>query len=294
VIDWTTAPDPAAELLGPREVPVDAKDGRRILKELLYRKRVRTHEIGKLVGQVIEEKRYRAWGFSSFRELVWESYSVSLRTLEGYRDQAADLAIYPELVRALEDGMDLTRVKLVYDIATEDNVGRWLAVAGRTTVPELRRAVGWAQDTTRGHALEKYERAIAETQNANQFVSVHAARRPRTPPRRITGVHPDLVKASYWFVENFEVPKQSGFERVKEEQHWTCENPRCLLESLGCMAHHLLWRSRGGGNQPTNARCVCRPCHLRGIHPYEVLEITKDRKGRDLWRYADGLEIVVF
>src|SRR5262249_17364340 len=145
VIDWSTAPDPAAELLGPREVATDAEDGRRILKALLYRKRMRTHEIGTLVGQVIEEKRYRAWGFSSFREMVWESFSVSLRTLEGYRDQAADLAVYPELVNALQHELDLTRVKLVYDIATEDNVDRWLAVARRTTVPELRRAVGWAQ-----------------------------------------------------------------------------------------------------------------------------------------------------
>jgi hypothetical protein len=39
---------------------------------------------------------------------------------------------------------------------------------------------------------------------------------------------------------------------------------------------------------------VCRPCHLRGIHPNELLEIATDQKGRDLWRYADGLEIVVF
>jgi hypothetical protein len=294
VIDWSTAPDPAAEILGPREVPKDVHDGRRILNELLYRKRMRTHEIGKLVGQVIGEKRYRAWGFSSFREMVWESFSVSLRTLEGYRDRAADLAIYPELVQALEDGMDLTRVKLVYDIATEDNVVRWLAVAGRATVPELRRAVGWAQDTVGEHVLGTYERAIAETQNAIQFVSVRAARRPRRPPRRIAGVHPDLVKASYWFLEHFVVPKQYGFEKVKEAQRWTCENPRCLLESLGCMAHHFLWRSRLGGNEKTNARCVCRPCHLRGIHPHEFLEITRDAKGRDLWRYSDGLEIVVF
>jgi len=293
VIDWNTAPDPAAEILGPREVATDAEDGRRILNELLYRKRMRTHEIGKLVGQVIEEKRYRAWGFSSFRELVWESYSVSLRTLESYRDQAADLAIYPELVQALEDGMDLMRVKAVYDIATEDNVGRWLAVAERTTVVELRRAVVWAQDTVGEHVLGTYEHAMSETQNANQFVSVRAARRPRTPPRRVSGVHPDLVRASYWFLENFVVPKQSGFEKVKEDQRWTCENPRCFLESLGCMAHHFIWRSRRGGNEKANARCVCRPCHLRGIHPYEVLEITRVPKGRDLWRYADGLEIVV-
>jgi hypothetical protein len=150
------------------------------------------------------------------------------------------------------------------------------------------------QDTVGEHVLATYERAMSETQNAHQFVSVRAARRPRTPPRRIAAVHPDLVKASYWLLEHFVIPKQYGFQKVKEEQHWMCESPRCLLESLGCMAHHWIWLSRGGANTKSNGRCVCRPCHLRGIHPYEVLEITKDPKGRDLWRYADGLEIVVF
>jgi hypothetical protein len=39
---------------------------------------------------------------------------------------------------------------------------------------------------------------------------------------------------------------------------------------------------------------VCKPCHLRGIHPFEVVHLNADDKGRDVWSYADGLQIVVF
>ena len=45
-IDWSTAVDPAAPMLGPREVPKDEMDARRILEGLLRDKEMRTIEIG--------------------------------------------------------------------------------------------------------------------------------------------------------------------------------------------------------------------------------------------------------
>jgi hypothetical protein len=292
-IDWNAITDPAAELLGPRRVPIDVHDGRRILRELLYDYRIRTIELGLLYQQVVDRKLYRVFNFGSIEEMVRESFTVSVRTLQNYRDRALDLAIYPELLQALEQGMDFGRVMAVCEVATEDNVDRWLAIAKRMTVMELRRAVSWAHETEGELVLSSYENAIAETKGAHQWVAIRAARREERPPRWIEGAEPDLVEACKWYLENVRIPKQHGFQEVKERASWICENPRCYCLTIRMDSHHRLWRSRGGTNESSNGRAVCKPCHLRGIHPHEVVRIDADEKGRDVWSYADGLQIVV-
>ena len=291
-IDWNA--DPAAEILGPREVPVDVYDARRILRELLHQYRMRKIELGLLYQQVKDRRLYRKWGYDSVEHMVRSALPICLKTMQNYRDLALDLSIYPELLQALESGMDMGRVLAVWEIATEDNVDRWLAVARRVTVMELRRAVAWALETEGEFVLCSYESAIAETKGAHQWVALRAARRPERPPRTIENVAPDLVEACKWYLSNVQIPKQKGFSKVKEEASWVCDNPLCDCLTIRGDPHHRIWRSRGGDNQPKNARYVCFPCHLRGIHPFEVVRIDVDEKGRDVWSYADGLEIVVF
>jgi hypothetical protein len=190
--------------------------------------------------------------------------------------------------------MDLGRVMAVWEIATEDNVDRWLAIARRMTVMEIRRAVAWAHETEGEFVLSSYERAIAETKGAHQWVSIRAAKRPEPPPTRIERVEPDLLEACKWYLENVRIPKQHGFEAVKERESWICENPRCFCLTICCEGHHWIWRSRGGGNGDENAGNLCRPCHRRGIHPFEIVRRDIDESGRAVWSYADGLQIVVF
>ena len=54
-IDWSTAIDPAAPMLGPREVPKDEMDARRIMERLLRDKEMRTIEIGQLYPDLVAE-----------------------------------------------------------------------------------------------------------------------------------------------------------------------------------------------------------------------------------------------
>jgi hypothetical protein len=46
---------------------------------------------------------------------------------------------------------------------------------------------------------------------------------------------------------------------------WRCTVPGCSSR-CGLHDHHLLYRSRGGGNEPTNRTAVCAAHHLHGIH----------------------------
>ncbi len=293
-IDWSQTIDPAAEVLGPREIPTDEHDALRIFRELQRQKRMRTIELGRLFGQVVERKLYRLWGYDTVEQMVKKSFALSVRTLQNYRDRARDLAIYPELLEALEAGMNSARVQLVYEVATEETVGRWLAVARRTTVVELERAVAWAHETVGDAALESYEHAMGQTKSAHHWVALRAARRPTPPPKRIEGVHPDLLEAARWYLANVRIPKQHGFQEVKERERWTCENPLCYCLTLSCEGHHKKWRSRGGTDEKGNGASVCRTCHLRGIHANEIVRLEVDERGRDVWSFANGLQIVVF
>jgi hypothetical protein len=294
-VDWSTAIDPAAPILGPREVPKDEMDARRILEGLLCDKEMRTIEIGRLYQVARDRKLFELWGYSTMEEMVRKCFRVTIKTLQNYRDRARDLSIYPELIPALESGMSLRRVQLVYEVATEENVARWLEVAKRTTVAELELAVAWSHETAGDFALESYESAISKTKSAHHWVAIRAARRPTRPPKWIEGVHPDQLEAAHWYLATVKIPKQYGFEAVKERASWTCESPRCYVVTIRCEGHHKKRRSRGGGNEPENASSPCRCCHRGGIHTKEeFIRLEVDGNGRDVWTYADGVQVVVF
>ena len=124
---------------------------------------MRTIEIGRLYQVVRDRKLYELWGYDTMEHMVKKCFRVTIKTLQNYRDRARDLAIYPELIPAIESGMNARRVWLVYEVATEDNVARWLAVARRTTVAELERAVAWSHETAGDFVLESYESAMSKT-----------------------------------------------------------------------------------------------------------------------------------
>jgi hypothetical protein len=220
-----------------------------------------------LFDYVVEHKLYRELGFRSVKEMIDERFRLSLRSLEEYSKELARLTYYPELEEALAEGMDVIRVLAISDIATEDNVARWLALARRMGVTELRRAVAWAEEATSAYVLGLYERAIEETQDAHTWVAIKAARRriPK-PPRRIEGVHPDLYDACVYYDREVQLPEPKGFASVRSRERHCCENPLCNCESLRDEGHHWRRRKHGGSNARTNAGCLCRPCHRRGIH----------------------------
>jgi hypothetical protein len=191
--------------------------------------------------------------------------------------------------------MDLSRLGAVFGIATEDNVARWLAVAARTTVSELRRAVTWATHTEGDAVLEQYEHAMKQTNDAQAWVALKAARRQERPPRTMLGVDPDLVVASRWYLANVKLPKFTGFQRVKNREAFTCESPLCNRTTLRCQGHHAKPRVEGGGNEDTNAVDLCIACHLRGVHAGGRFVLKSGHgEGPDVWTYPNGRTIHVF
>jgi hypothetical protein len=80
---------------------------------------------------------------------------------------------------------------------------------------------------------------------------------------------------------------------VRKREGFCCENPLCNCFSLANEGHHWKRRKHGGSNDPSNAGCLCRPCHQRGIHG-NAFTREIDAKGREVWTYLSGRRVMVF
>jgi hypothetical protein len=284
---WCQQADPATALLGPWVTPRDVNHGLELLELAKKARRRRIMELGQLYSLVGEDKLYRDWGYLSLAEMARDGLGLSARTLERYRLAADNAFIYPELGRAIATGLDLDRAEILQDIVEEETVERWLALARRTGVQELARAVRFAVETGVEPVLQAYEGAMAHT---TETVALRAVQRLPTAPAYDL-VHPDLVEAATWFFVEVKPERQYGFGKVKERANFTCENPECGRPTLRLHAHHLVQRSHGGGNEDANAVALCCSCHLRLIHSGHL---AVERRGANLiWRYP-GRTVVCF
>lgn len=55
-----------------------------------------------------------------------------------------------------------------------------------------------------------------------------------------------------------------GATSVMIRDRGCCSSPVCSRRDL--QAHHLRFRSHGGGDDPRNLAGLCFRCHLRGVH----------------------------
>jgi hypothetical protein len=259
---WCDKADPATRLIGPWETPADLHHGLKLLKAVQHARRHRIVELGYLYSRVASERLYRQWGFESLAEMCREAFDLSVRTLERYRLLGDNASMLPEIGRALAHGLELQRAETLSNIAEESTVERWLAIAKRTGTQELTRAAQLAADIGAEPVLQAYEQAMAST---TETVALRAANTPPKAPNYLV-VHPELVEAAIWFLDQVKPERQYGFGKVKERADYTCENPECGHRSLRIHSHHIVFQSHGGSNDPSNAVALCPACHLRLIH----------------------------
>ena len=120
-------------------------------------------------------------GFDSHNHLA-RHLGMSLRSLQRYALIADALQRYPEMEQAFEEGMDLGRLEVVSPIAEETTVARWLEIAKRVPVPELRRAVSLATESDVEDVLSQYEEAMRE---ATGSVALRKAKQHDEKPKLV-------------------------------------------------------------------------------------------------------------
>lgn len=281
-LDWPFE-DPATLLLGPWRTPRTLAEALATLEELQSARRGRVLQLARLAEEVIREGRYVSWGYSTVERFCVEALGLSVRTLQRYRELGRALRRRPSL-----SALPVTKAEIVGRVTSDPDVERWVGVAQRTGVGELRRAAAHVEaGADPAVVLAAYEEAMA---GATGTVALEGLQAP-VPPPLTDRVHPDLPAAARWLLE-VEVPRQRGFGKVKERDRLVCRNPECRRRALRNHAHHLHPRAEGGSNDPANGICVCPSCHLRLIHPGHV---GVELRGVALvWTYPGGRTATVF
>jgi hypothetical protein len=195
------------------------------------------------------------------RELRRRSTGVGRVTCEPLDDAEwhASLRLAPGVIRervralgrlAMEDPVADARLNLTL---SEDLAGRFLAAveASREALAaEVQRGAGSGGDSN-GPASSALEAA-------RMFSS------RRLPIPAWVG----LLALLEDFVETWDDPRAHPVRRsdtVYVRDGWRCSAPGCTSRR-NLEDHHLRYRSRGGGDEPSNRTCLCRFHHQKGEH----------------------------
>ena len=207
---------------------------------------------------------WRHLGFASFGHYCAERLGMAERTVAQRVWLERRLHELPGLREAMRQGrVSYEKARLVAGVAAPKDVEAWVAVAERSTCIELRRQV---------EAGEKAQMC------ARERVSVVA-------PRRVAGLFEEacsavMAREGRWLApadclsrmcDHFVAAWEGIRERRRTLQRQVIERDQGFCQVPGCSrsavhAHHVVWRSRGGGDEPENLVSLCAGHHLHGIH----------------------------
>jgi hypothetical protein len=243
-------------------------------------------QTGRLLRVFLDRRLHRCFGFSSAARYLRERLGMSSRKAGAlvaierrtWEAPALDDAYRTEAISAV-------RALTVLPLVRETTAAAWVARACAVTVRRLADEVEWAlvageaMPPPRGAALDLSERQM----RARPHWELADAEIAFTGPASVVALFRTAILA-------FAAPADSlagGLERllhhvrgtwqalpahrdpVFARDGWRCAVPGCSARRE-LHDHHLVFRSRGGGNGRDNRIAVCAAHHLRGIHAGHV------------------------
>jgi hypothetical protein len=269
-------------------------------------------QMGALLDTFIRLRLYHHLGYRSLAEYVdarlgiSQSKARSLARLQGHRVPGG-----ARLAKVYRSGeLSWIRALVLLPVLSEQYADAWIERARRVTVRRLIREVRWASDmrdrTRAWIAMEPPELgAPLECSDAEAGRQMRARFDERTA-EALTEPSPDLAVTLHFVgpasvmalardvlagcSAPFEAPWRA-FERmllhakqtwgsvarhpnpIHERDGWRCRVPACSARR-NLQEHHIVFRSRGGGNERANRVSICAWHHLRA-KPSQWLESRK-------------------
>lgn len=243
-------------------------------------------QTGRLLRIFLDRRLHLALGFPSAARYLRERLGMSARKARALVALERKTWEAPALADAYRAGtISSVRALVLLPVVREATAAAWVARAREVTVRRLADEVEWAVGTgetappPHGAALDVAERQIGarpDWEPADVDVAF-------TGPASVVGLFRTAVLA-------FAAPAGSlvaGFEALLHHARaaweglpkprdpvfardgWRCAVPACTARR-GLHDHHLVFRSRGGGNGRDNRITICAAHHLRGIHAGRV------------------------
>ncbi|MCC6622312.1 MAG: HNH endonuclease [Deltaproteobacteria bacterium] len=85
-------------------------------------------------------------------------------------------------------------------------------------------------------------------------------------------------------------PAERAFEAVYRRDRYRCQSPTCDRRDVG--AHHVVFRSRGGGDEEDNLVTLCGRCHLEGVHAGTTITVRGRAPGALRWTIGGVVTVV--
>ena len=239
-----------------------AREVDRKLRELA-RLRARCDEV--LAWFAVALRRSGLWrllGYDGFRHYCDERLGISARSVEERAKVEERRWASPALREAARLGLPFEKLRLLARLP-EQEIAAWTPRADALTCIALRRALeGEAERQMR--ARRRLVAALPLRVATVVAAAVQAVRERTGLPLPVGRC---LAIIAVHFIRQWEHladARQTASRKVRERDGGECQVPGCSRRATH--AHHVLFRSRGGGDEPENQLGLCGFHHLRCIH----------------------------
>jgi hypothetical protein len=244
---------------------------------------------GALVLQIVEERVWETLGYRTQGDYVQDRLGISVSSFRQRVWLERKLKDLPELREALFSGrLSFSKALLVAKGATPHNIEERIAEAVSTTWQQLERETTKEEDR-RNRAAGV--RRVWGPKDAAETVALAIVSAQRLHEAR--GEPIDSGEALARIADHFakvwtEHDKGVAMELHPDTRRKTLMRQGGLCAVPGCSRpaehlHHVVYRSRGGPDDPWNLIGICSPHHLHGVHRGHLT--VKGRAGELLvWR----------
>jgi hypothetical protein len=256
------APDPVVAPGGAGDGDVHAIDAR--ARELAAMRDGWDDLVGHLGLLVQVFRLWRHLGFASFRHYCAERLGMAERTVAQRVWLERRMHDLPGLREAKRQGrVSYEKARLVAGVAVPRDVETWVARAERVTCVEFRRMVEEgekAQMCARGRVSILSPRRVVGLFDEACAAVMRTEGRWLSPEECLSRLCDHFLRAWESLRERRTTPQRRAIER----DGGLCQVPGCSRAAVH--AHHVTWRSRGGGDEEENLVSLCAGHHLHGVH----------------------------
>ncbi|WP_041453331.1 HNH endonuclease signature motif containing protein [Anaeromyxobacter dehalogenans] len=234
----------------------------RTLRELAAARATLEEVIGACAYAIRRSGMHLRLGFSSFRHYVEERLRLPPRTVEQRAEHEERLARSAGLREARRQGVSYERRRILAQLP-DDEIAPWIPRAKALTCVALRRAV----EGERERQLRAQRKVSVPLPRRVAVLLSAAFETVRKRVGRLVPAGSCLAILGAHFLGQWDHAlkgSRSRSEQVRERDLGWCQVPGCSHRAAH--AHHVLFRSQGGGDEAENQVALCAFHHLRCVH----------------------------
>jgi hypothetical protein len=221
--------------------------------------------IGFCARAVRESRMYQLLGFASFTHYVEERLQLPAKAVQQRAALEKRICASPALQEARRQGLSYEKLRVLARLA-ESEIPSWTPRAHALTCIDLHRRV----DAEHERQMSAARRVGARLPMRVAAVLSAAIESVRHRAGRLLPAGTCLAVVARHFTETWDpaLPRRTPSQLTRERDGGWCTAPGCSRP--GDEEHHIVYRSRGGSDDPSNRTSVCRFHHHECIHPGHV------------------------